>query len=318
LWRVAIDEETGQVQGAPEPVTTPATYIGYLSLARDGQRLAYAELHRQVNLQEVAFDPVKRQTKGVPLSITRGSNIATQQKLSHDQQWIVFTSLGAQQEDLFLIRRDGTGLRRLTNDTWKDRAPGWSPDDRHIIFFSDRSGRYELWQINPDGSELKQLTWTQGPQIQWSHWSPDGKSILCSRQLVPPFLLNPAVPWAQQTVQVLPAAGMPEGFLVTSWSADGQQLIGHRNGLITYSFATQQYTRLTNSGTLPIWLNDGRHALYSEGDKLKLLDTRTRQSTELLSFTHRLLESIAVSQDNRAISLSVNTTESDIWLMKLQ
>jgi Tol biopolymer transport system component len=317
LWRVPIDEQTGQVQGSPEPLTTPAAWSGYLSFSRDGQRLVYTELKQQINLREVAFDPVKRQTRGVPVAITRGSNIARQHRISNDQQWIVFCSLGDQQEDIYLIHRDGTGLRQLTNDIFKDRAPGWSPDDKHIIFMSDRTGRYELWQINPDGSGLQQLTWTTGPQVQYSHWAPDGSRILCSRQRTAPFLFDPHLPWSQQTPQPLPTAGLPDNLIITSWSPDGQKLIGHRNGIITYSFATQQYERLTDSGSMPAWLNDGRHALFYVNDKLNLLDTQTRQVTQVLSVAPGKLEGTVVAKDNRFLTLSVNTTESDIWLAAL-
>jgi eukaryotic-like serine/threonine-protein kinase len=315
LWRVPVEEETGQVLGAPEPVTTPATYSGYLSFARDGRRLVYAESSYQVNLQEVGFDPVKRQVTGEPRWITRGARIAAHQHISPDGQWIVFNSLGDRQEDLFVIGRDGSGLRQLTNDPAKDRAPRWSPDGQHIIFFSDRTGRYELWQLKPDGSDLRQLTWTSGPNVQMSHWSPDGRTILCSlQQPGAPFLMNPALPWTQQTPQSLPTAGIPEGLIISSWSADGQKLIGFRNGIFTYSFATQQYEQLANFGILPAWLNDNRHALFIASDKLHLLDTQTRQVTELFSVAPRQLQFLSVAPDNRSLVLSVNTTEADIWL----
>jgi hypothetical protein len=71
---------------------------------------------------------------------------------------------------------------------------------------------------------------------------------------------------------------------------------------------------VADSGYLPAWLNDNRHALFIATDKLNLLDTETRQVTELLSVAPRLLQFIAVSKDNRFINLSVNTTEADIWL----
>jgi eukaryotic-like serine/threonine-protein kinase len=318
LWRVPIDERTGAVQGGAEPVTTPAAWSAYVCFSRDGQRMAYAEVDRKVNLQEVAFDPARRRSVGAPAAVTRGSNIATQQQFSNDGRWIAFASLGDRQEDLFVIRRDGAGLRQLTNDAFKDRTPRWSPDDRHIIFFSDRTGRYELWQINPDGSDLKQLTWTSGPGVQSPQWSPDGGRVLCSRQGIPPFLFDPSRPWAQQTPESLPAEGMPEGFWVTSWSADGRKLIGHSGGISTYSFATRRYERLTDSGFVPTWLNDARHALFCNKDRMYLLDTETRQVTEVLSVAPGQLESISVSRDNRFVSLSVSTTESDIWLASLE
>lgn len=110
----------------------------------------------------------------------------------------------------------------------------------------------------------------------------------------------------------------PGGMIVTSWSAGGQKLIGVRKGIVTYSFATQQYERLTNSGYLPTWLNDNRQALFIAADELNLLDTATRQVPQILSVAPRLLQFISVAADSRFIVLSVNTTEADIWLLRLE
>ncbi len=49
-------------------------------------------------------------------------------------------------------------------------------------------------------------------------------------------------------------------------------------------------------------------------DKLNLLDTQTRQVTELFSVAPRQLQFLSVAPDNRSLVLSVNTTEADIWL----
>ena len=43
--------------------------------------------------------------------------------------------------DLFRIRFDRTGLRRLTRGSADDREPDWAPDGRAVAFASDRAGR---------------------------------------------------------------------------------------------------------------------------------------------------------------------------------
>ena len=40
----------------------------------------------------------------------------------------------------------------------KDRHPRWSPDGKHILFESNRSGDNQLWIIDLDGGEARQLT----------------------------------------------------------------------------------------------------------------------------------------------------------------
>src|SRR6266487_4524172 len=48
--------------------------------------------------------------------------------------------------------------RPLTNTTKKDSHPRWSPDGRRILFESNRSGDNQLWVIDVNGGEARQLT----------------------------------------------------------------------------------------------------------------------------------------------------------------
>jgi len=55
----------------------------------------------------------------------------------------------------------GTGVGepvRLTGKETNDGWPTWSPDGKRIAFESDRSGNWDIWMINVDGTGLAQLT----------------------------------------------------------------------------------------------------------------------------------------------------------------
>jgi Tol biopolymer transport system component len=318
LWRVAIDEASGRLLGALEPVTTPATYSGYISFSRDGRHLVYAQVGNQINIQQVGFDTVKGRIEATPAWITQGSRIATDADFSPDGEQVVFGSTGERQEDLFIVRRDGTGLRQITNDAYKDRAPRWSPDGQQIVFFSDRSGRYEFWMINPDGNGLKQFSNTSGPGAQTPVWSPDGLQVLGNLQTGPPLLLDARQPWSQQVPQTLPAAGVPPGLMMHSWSADGRKLAGYSNGIYCYAFDSHMYERLTEYGEMPVWLKDNRRLLFFKQDKLYLLDSQTRKTQELMTVAPHRFQSLGISRDGRAIYFSLQTTEADIWLASFE
>ncbi|MCH8928473.1 MAG: PD40 domain-containing protein [Candidatus Marinimicrobia bacterium] len=65
---------------------------------------------------------------------------------------------------IWTIRRDGTELRQITNGP--DSSFDWSPDGNQIVFLRRNfnepiEGNGELWLINIDGTNLKQLTFTK-------------------------------------------------------------------------------------------------------------------------------------------------------------
>jgi len=72
-----------------------------------------------------------------------------------------------------------TGLFRLTNDPGIDRDPTWAPDATRIAFSSDRTGTFEIYSVNVDGTGLAQLTddGKFGLDKEAPDWSPDGKRI---------------------------------------------------------------------------------------------------------------------------------------------
>jgi dipeptidyl aminopeptidase/acylaminoacyl peptidase len=86
-----------------------------------------------------------------------------------------------------------TGLgepRRLTNSPKKDRHPRWSPDGKHILFESDRSGSNQLWVIDVAGGEARQLT-TLSTEAGSGLWSPDGRVIAFVSAVHPEYSHRP-------------------------------------------------------------------------------------------------------------------------------
>ncbi|MFB0536563.1 MAG: hypothetical protein ACETWR_16460, partial [Anaerolineae bacterium] len=59
--------------------------------------------------------------------------------------------------DVYVIKPDGSGRRRLTSDGAIEFAPVWSPGGDLIAFLSNRDGRWAIWVINPSGQNLRKL-----------------------------------------------------------------------------------------------------------------------------------------------------------------
>jgi Tol biopolymer transport system component len=95
---------------------------------------------------------------------------------SPDGTQIAFTSFRNGKGDIYVMRPDGSGQRRLTTSDAHDDLAAWSPDSKEIAFSSDRTGQLEIWVMNRDGSDPRRLTF-DGARDYGPTWSPDGKRI---------------------------------------------------------------------------------------------------------------------------------------------
>jgi Tol biopolymer transport system component len=93
---------------------------------------------------------------------------------------IMFSRVEQGDYEIFTIRPDGTGVKRLTRTPGHDTHMGWSPDGEHIVFTSARMGFKdeviytnapqpygELFVMRYDGSDVQQLT-----DNQWEDGTP--------------------------------------------------------------------------------------------------------------------------------------------------
>ena len=72
--------------------------------------------------------------------------------------------------ELFLVRADGSGKRRLAYGG----QPLWSPDGKQIAFIRWPGGWAELYVMNSDGSDQRRVTSTPGYGETTFAWSPGG------------------------------------------------------------------------------------------------------------------------------------------------
>ncbi len=124
--------------------------------------------------------------------------------------------------NLWRIPLGSKGAAQIFNSSPREDVSGvYSPDGKRVAFSSDRSGAFEIWLADSDGSHQQQLTMFQGPITGSPRWSPDGKWIA--------FDSRPAGHSAVFVVQA--EGGSPRRLtdgthddLVPSWSHDGASI----------------------------------------------------------------------------------------------
>jgi Tol biopolymer transport system component len=102
--------------------------------------------------------------------------------VSPDGGTIIFDLLG----DLYTLPIAGGQARRLASGPAFDQQPRYSPDGRHIVFVSDRSGSDNLWIADRDGRHSRQLSRLHGHAngaVASPAWSPDGRTIVASQHI---------------------------------------------------------------------------------------------------------------------------------------
>ena len=74
---------------------------------------------------------------------------------------------------IHVMNADGSGAQRLTA---QGAQPGWSPDGQKIAFARRDAGagrgNSEIYTMNADGSQQRNLTRTPGWHESWPVWSP--------------------------------------------------------------------------------------------------------------------------------------------------
>src|SRR5215213_7511782 len=132
-------------------LTNDLSDYGELSVRGDGRALV------TVQTQTLSRLWLLRKGETKPTAITSGTSRYFDVSTAPDDK-VLYASDASGNADIFEIAASGGDERPLTAAGGRNYAPVVSPDNRYIVFHSNRTGVFQIWRVNRDGSSPKQLT----------------------------------------------------------------------------------------------------------------------------------------------------------------
>jgi len=155
----ALDRREG---GPPRRLTTEPSMEDAPAFSPDGKRLAFVSTRDgNADIFVMPFEP-----EGRAVNLTHAEGGDFNPAFSPDGLFIAFTSNRGrlrygntpspppdyQAGDVYLMRSDGSEVRRLTEGPEWEGTPAWSPDGRNIYYYAVRDGAPRLYRMGRDGS----------------------------------------------------------------------------------------------------------------------------------------------------------------------
>jgi imidazolonepropionase-like amidohydrolase/Tol biopolymer transport system component len=119
--------------------------------------------------------PPGMKTHEVPIKVDEGTWMNVD--VSPDGRTIAFDLLG----DIYTMPIAGGTPTRIAAGLAYEHQPRFSPDGRRIAFTSDRGGGDNIWIMNVDGSDKRQLTKEDFRLLNQPSWSPDGRFLVAKK-----------------------------------------------------------------------------------------------------------------------------------------
>lgn len=142
---------------------------------------------------------------------------------SHDGKKIAFYSFAlthpSRNPAVWVMDADGGNVKRLAEH---GLSPSWSPDDKQMVFASNRDGKFQIYAMAADGSNVRRLTNNKAEESAPA-WSPNGQDIVfVSNRDGEHFALYTMA--ADGSGQQRLVFAKRQDFCFPAWSLDGQTI----------------------------------------------------------------------------------------------
>jgi imidazolonepropionase-like amidohydrolase/Tol biopolymer transport system component len=172
-------KQQSQKKDAPQPAPAPASPS---PIAAEGP-----SEKKKDEKWDVSKPPGPRHD--VPIDVTEGTWLNLD--VSPDGKEIAFDLLG----DIYTIPIGGGEAKAITSGIAWDMQPRYSPNGKWIAFTSDRAGGDNIWIVDRDGSNPKQVTKETFRLVNQPYWTPDSEFIVVRKHFTAERSLGAGEMW---------------------------------------------------------------------------------------------------------------------------
>jgi Tol biopolymer transport system component len=238
---------------------------------------------------------------------------------------IVYSSKasGGVYSNIWIMNADGSNPSQLTDAPANDWFPAVSPDGRYIVFSSNRSGEFNLWRMDMNGGNLKQLT---NGLAYAPEFSPDGRWVACmfgsqENMCIWKFPVDGSSPVQLTETNASVPTFSWDGKLV-AYDSYGEQADMKPKVVIVPSeggarVKALDYTPFWNTGLN--WSPDDRSIIYVDlrqgGANLWRLPLDGGPAQQLTDFKSEQIFNFKFTHDGRQLVCARGTTTSDVVMI---
>jgi Tol biopolymer transport system component len=219
-------------------------------------------------------------------STPEGLFFQTEPAWSPNGKLIAFASARSGSFDIYVMRADGRGTRRLTSTNDDDQHPTWSPDGRSIAFSRGTPG--DIYIMRPNGSNVRKLLAHPTGESEPA-WSPDGKWIAYVQR-------EPGSPVRDLWLMRSDGTGshrltaLDASSLNPAWSPDSKHLAFASNvvaslyDIYVLRIGRKKARRMTHEGPdtfEPAWSPDGGTIAFAQDGSIKTIGVDAGEIDEL-------------------------------------
>jgi len=149
------------------------------SLSPDGKDLAYHAAGENGRLASWRVS----MAGGEPMRLSRVEDSAGYPTWSHDGRRLALEIEEAGDTHIYVIDRDGNGLRKLTSGKGQNWPHSWAPDNDRIAIAAERDGIWNVMTVSAASGSIVQLTSFTEPNayVRYPAWSPLNDRIVFER-----------------------------------------------------------------------------------------------------------------------------------------